>query len=151
MLISLLINFIVVSVCVLIHFEIINLLTNSLSKFKTTPRIAILLSLFTCFFAHLLEVLIFAIAYYGYIHADGFGQLIGGDLNGHGLLGTPSTTLLDCIYFSLTSYTSLGFGDLAPTGWLRFLAGVEALTGLLLIAWTASFMYLEMQKHWRVK
>ena len=151
MMISLFINFIVVALCVLIHFEAINILTNFISKFKTTPRISILFSLFACFFAHLLEVLIFAFAYYGYIQAGGFGELVGGDLNGHGLSGTPSTSLLDSIYFSLTSYTSLGFGDLVPTGWLRFLAGVEALTGLLLIAWTASFMYLEMQKHWRVK
>lgn len=151
MLISLLINFVVVALCVLIHFETINLLTNTLFKPRASPRINILLSLFACFFAHLIEVLIFAVAYFGYIHAGGFGELIGGDPQGHGLFGTPSTGLIDCIYFSLTCYTSLGFGDLAPTGWLRFLAGVEALTGLLLIAWTASFMYLEMQKHWRIK
>jgi hypothetical protein len=151
MLISLVINFIVVAVCVLLHFEAINILTNTLFKPKATPRIRILLSLFACFFAHLLEVLIFALAYYVYMKVGGFGQLIGGDLEGHGLFGTPSTSFIDCIYFSLTCYTSLGFGDLAPTGWLRFLAGVEALTGLLLIAWTASFMYLEMQKHWKVK
>ena len=151
MLISLVVNFIVVAVCVLLHFEAINILTNTLFKPKATPRIRILLSLFACFFAHILEVLIFALAYYVYIQAEGFGQLIGGDLEGHGLFGTPSSSFIDCIYFSLTSYTSLGFGDLAPTGWLGFLAGVEALTGLLLIAWTASFMYLEMQKHWKVK
>lgn len=134
MLISLVVNFIVVAVCVLLHFETINILTNTLFKPKATPRIRILLSLFACFFAHILEVLIFALAYYVYIQAEGFGQLIGGDLEGHGLFGTPSSSFIDCIYFSLTSYTSLGFGDLAPTGWLRFLAGVEALTGLLLIA-----------------
>ncbi len=151
MLISLLINFVVVAVCVLIHFEAINILSNTLFKSKTTPRISILFSLLACFFAHLLEVLIFALAYYSYMQFGDFGQLMGGDIEGHGLFGTPSRGFIDCIYFSLTCYTSLGFGDLVPTGWLRFLAGVEALTGLLLIAWTASFMYLEMQKHWRVK
>lgn len=151
MLISLVINFMVVAVCVLIHFEAINILTNTLFKPKASPRIRILLSLFACFFAHLLEVLIFALAYYVYMQIGGFGQLIGGDLEGNGLFVTSSRSFIDCIYFSLTCYTSLGFGDLAPTGWLRFLAGVEALTGLLLIAWTASFMYLEMQKHWKIK
>jgi len=151
MLVSLTINFIVVALCVLIHFEALNVLTNTLFRRRTTPRISILLSLFACFFAHLIEILIFAAAYYGYIQVGGFGELVGGDRDGHGLFGTPSTTYIDSIYFSLTCYTSLGFGDLVPTGWLRFLAGVEALTGLLLIAWTASFMYLEMQKHWRAK
>ena len=151
MLISLLINFLVVGICVLIHFEAINILTNTLFSAKRTPRISILLSLFACFFAHILEILIFALAYYVYMQVGGFGELVGGDLEGHGLFGTPSTRFIDCIYFSLTCYTSLGFGDVIATGWLRFLAGVEALTGLLLIAWTASFMYLEMQKHWKVK
>jgi hypothetical protein len=28
------------------------------------------------------------------------------------------------------------------------LAGVEALTGLLMISWTASFTYLEMNRYW---
>lgn len=151
MLISMLINFIVVAVCVLLHFEAINILSSTLFKPKSTPRIRILLSLFACFFAHLLEVLIFALAYYVYIQIDGFGQIIGGNLEVQGLSGEYNASFIDCVYFSLTCYTSLGFGDLAPTGWLRFLAGVEALTGLLLIAWTASFMYLEMQKHWKVK
>lgn len=151
MLIALLINFVVVSVCVLIHFEAINILTNTLFNDKRTPRIRILFSLFACFVAHIVEVMIFALAYFAYIQIGGFGELVGGDLDGHGLLGTPSTGFIESLYFSLTCYTSLGFGDLVPTGWLRFLAGIEALTGLLLIAWTASFMYLEMQKHWRVK
>jgi hypothetical protein len=151
MLISLVINFVVVAVCVLLHFEAINILTNTLFKPKATPRIRILLSLFACFFAHILEILIFALAYYVYMQVGGFGELVGGDLEGQGLFGTPNTRFIDSIYFSLTCYTSLGFGDVIATGWLRFLAGVEALTGLLLIAWTASFMYLEMQKHWKVK
>jgi hypothetical protein len=98
-----------------------------------------------------LEIIIFASGFYFSIHHGSLGSLVGGDLLGHGLFGTPSTHFIDCVYFSLTCYTSLGFGDLVPTGWMRFLAGIEALTGLLLIAWSASFMYLEMQKHWKVK
>ncbi|WP_062057645.1 potassium channel family protein [Cellvibrio sp. OA-2007] len=151
MLISLLINFVVVAVCVLIHFEAINLLSNTLFNAKRTPRISILFSLLACFFAHIIEVIIFAFAYYGYMQVGGFGQLVPSNLDAQHLTSSFHSNFIDCIYFSLTCYTSLGFGDLVPTGWLRFLAGVEALTGLLLIAWTASFMYLEMQKHWRVK
>ncbi len=33
-------------------------------------------------------------------------------------------------------------------GDIRLLAGVEALTGLVLIAWTASFAFLQMQRFW---
>ena len=54
----------------------------------------------------------------------------------------------DVLYFSLITYTSLGYGDIAPLGPARLLAGIESLIGLGLIAWSASFTYLEMQHHW---
>lgn len=57
-------------------------------------------------------------------------------------------TWADCYYYSAVTYTSLGFGDLTPTGSLRLLAAVEVLTGVALIAWTASFLFLVMQKSW---
>ena len=45
---------------------------------------------------------------------------------------------------------AFGFGDVYPVGQMRLLAGIEALTGLLMISWTASFTYLEMGRHWGV-
>ncbi|MBT7370542.1 MAG: two pore domain potassium channel family protein, partial [Gammaproteobacteria bacterium] len=36
-----------------------------------------------------------------------------------------------------------------PTGHLRFLSGLESLVGLVLIGWTASFIYVEMTRFWR--
>lgn len=140
-----------VTTAVLIHFEALNLLTGAIAKIKTSPRLSILIGILGCFCAHLLEVTLFAGGFYFLIHQQSLGSLLGGDIQGHGLFGTPSTGFIDSLYFSITCYTSLGFGDLVATGWLRFLAGIEALTGLLLIAWTASFMYLEMQKHWKIK
>ena len=50
------------------------------------------------------------------------------------------------IYYSFVTLTTLGYGDIIPIGHIRFTAGSEALTGLVLIAWTASFTYLQMQK-----
>ena len=52
------------------------------------------------------------------------------------------------IYFSAVSYTSLGFGDVIPVGPMRYLAGLEALTGLTMIAWTASYSFLQMKHFW---
>jgi hypothetical protein len=48
----------------------------------------------------------------------------------------------------VTSYTTLGVGDVYPKGLLRILVGVEALNGFLLITWSASFTYLMMQRYW---
>jgi hypothetical protein len=31
---------------------------------------------------------------------------------------------------------------------VRFLAGMEALSGFVLITWSASFTFLEMQRYW---
>ena len=64
------------------------------------------------------------------------------------LQGNFAGTLLDCVYFSFTTYTPLGTGDIEPIGDLRFLTGLESLTGLVLITWTASFIYLEMTRYW---
>jgi hypothetical protein len=54
----------------------------------------------------------------------------------------------DCLYFSVVTYTSLGFGDHVPVSHARLIAGVEALNGLLLIGWSASFTYLAMERYW---
>lgn len=64
------------------------------------------------------------------------------------LSGAAGFSLLNCLYFSAETYTSLGFGDLTPVGPIRMLAGVEALNGLLLIGWSASYTYIAMERFW---
>jgi Ion channel len=56
------------------------------------------------------------------------------------------------VYFSLVTYTTIGFGDvvLGP-GW-RVLAGIEGLTGIVLIGWSTAFVFAivnRMYEHWR--
>ena len=62
-------------------------------------------------------------------------------LSGHGIL-------LDCAYLSFVTFTTLGYGEIVAQGYLRYLTGVEALTGFILITWSASFLFIEMQKYW---
>jgi hypothetical protein len=59
--------------------------------------------------------------------------------------------VLDYVYLSFVTYTTVGYGDLVASGYLRYLTGVEALVGLILITWSASFLFIEMGKYWRVK
>lgn len=59
------------------------------------------------------------------------------------LRGEPTVLALDYLYFSMVTYTSLGLGDVYPKDDLRFMAGVEAINGLLLIAWSASVIFRE--------
>jgi len=64
------------------------------------------------------------------------------------ILPVPSGGYLDYVYFPAITYTTSGFGDFVPSGPVRFLAGMEALTGFLLITWPASFPLLEAQRYW---
>lgn len=133
------INTIIIGIAIIIHFEALNLLSLWLPLLKIKPRLRVLIGVFGALFAHIIEIWLFAFAFYFKIQSHYFGSLE----------GNFNHTLMDCSYFSFTSYTSMGTGDIIPTGDLRFLAGLEALTGLVLISWTASFMFLEMQKLWK--
>lgn len=50
------------------------------------------------------------------------------------------------LYFSAETYTSPATVIVVPGGALRLLAGVEALNGLLLIGWSASYTYIAMER-----
>ncbi len=141
MLLIMIINSFLVGSAVLIHFEVLNWLSLTIPKLPVNRRLSVLFGIFGALIAHVIEVWLFAFGIYGLVHSKQFGEL----------QGPISNTLLDCVYFSFTCYTTLGFGDVRPIGLIRFLTGLEALTGVVLIAWTSSFMFIEMQKFWKAK
>lgn len=53
----------------------------------------------------------------------------------------PDMDAMDYFYFSLINITTLGLGDIYPGGHLRFMAGIESLTGFMLISVSASFLF----------
>lgn len=38
----------------------------------------------------------------------------------------------DFLYFDIVTYTTIGYGDFHPDGWLKLFAGLEGLVGVLL-------------------
>jgi len=132
------VNLFVIGIAVMIHYEFLYRITLLMPMMKIRHRFRIVLGVFVALTAHAAEVWIFAISFYLMHWAEGWGELTG-NFNG---------SLLDCVYFSFTSYTTLGTGDIVPLGDLRFLTGLESLTGLVLITWSASFLYLEMTRYW---
>jgi len=53
--------------------------------------------------------------------------------------GFPKTSNIavrfaNALYYSLVTFTTLGYGDMHPTGWLKALSAVEALTGAVFMA-----------------
>ena len=133
-----LLNSVVVAVAVIIHYEILYRLSSYIPKMQIRHRFRIVVGVFGAIIAHSLEIWIFALAYHFMYWADGWGTFE----------GNFSGSIWDCAYFSFTTFTTLGFGDIAPIGNLRYLTGIESLTGLVLITWTASFLYFEMRRYW---
>ena len=138
MIATFIINGLLVSIAVLIHYEILRLLTKVIPCLAIKNRLRIVFGILGSLCAHILEMWLFAFGYYFLIQSGEFGSL----------KGNFDGSLVDCTYFSFSTYTSLGYGDIEPFGNLRFLAGLEALTGLVLITWTASFLFIEMRKFW---
>lgn len=48
-------------------------------------------------------------------------------------LPTGLSSLADCLYFSLVTATTLGYGDITPVGWARPLAAAEAMSGMIVV------------------
>lgn len=130
---------VVVSACVWLHSLVLRWLWG-MTKADRAMKRPMLTILFTLFGLHLFEVLIYAVAILAH-EVAGFGQLAGE-------VGHSASSFADHFYFSIASYTTLGIGDIQPLGSLRLISGVEALNGLILVAWSASFTYLAMEKFW---
>ncbi len=125
---------------VLLHYESSLLLSRFLTRTRVPPRPRMLVLMFGLLAAHMAEIWLFALGAWLLLGVPGVGELTGHS----GAIGLP-----DVVYVSATTYTTLGYGDLVPVGHLRFLFGMEALAGLMLITWSASLGFLEMQRHWR--
>ncbi len=89
--------------------------------------------------AHIVEIVLFELAYVLLAANPEYGVIA----------GERELAATDYFYFSAATYTTTGYGDLVPTGNLRVLATIEALTGMIMITWTASFAFLVMQQYWR--
>lgn len=58
-------------------------------------------------------------------------------------------TLKNDFYFSVVSFSTLGLSSFQPTDAFKIITGLEALTGFLLITWSASFGYTAMKGFWQ--
>jgi len=50
-------------------------------------------------------------------------------------------TFESAIYFSLVTFTTLGYGDITIASGGRILAGLEAMSGIMLIGWSTALMF----------
>lgn len=123
-----------------LHYEALNVASRFVARPRVHHRLAVLLLVLGLACTHGAEMTVYALTYYFERTHFGLGTAEG---------GFPKS-FFSYLYFSAETYTSLGLGDLVPQDGLRFLAGLEALNGLLLIGWSSSFIFLVMQKVWRL-
>jgi hypothetical protein len=127
-----------VALSAFIHYEVLRLCNAILPRLHwVAGRARLLVAIGAAFCSHLTHIALFAGAYW-LLQDTTLGSL-------HGQFHNVASSFL---YFSAETYTSLGFGDVYPVAAMRLIAGIEALTGLLMIGWSASFTYLEMSRHW---
>ena len=127
-----------VCLCVLLHYECLNWLSRNLVRLERHRRRRVLFGIFGLLSVHVAEIWLFGSVYALLSIWPAFGEVSG-----------ASAGLLDEGYASAMTFTTVGAADVSVKGPLRFLAGTEALSGLVLIAWSASFTYLEMERFWR--
>jgi len=127
-----------VVVTTVIHYEVLRGLSSGLPRLAIPGRSKLLIVILAAFVAHVLEIGLYGLTLFVMVRYVGAGSL-----------SSPGGfSLVDCLYFSAETYTSVGFGDVVPTGPVRLLAGAEALNGLLLIGWSASYAYIAMERFW---
>lgn len=136
----------IVTLAVVLHYEIIAGLNRWVQRgggyasLERPSRKTLLVVMFALLAAHVAEIWLFALGYFILDRGGDYGAL----------LGYESYSFLDFVYFSAATYSTVGYGDLSPIGPMRFLAGTEALTGFMLITWSASFTYLIMARTWGI-
>jgi hypothetical protein len=110
--------------------NILNNYINSGRKFSQRRELWILaISAFIFTILHVCQALIWATCYYLipniYVTFDNFGETL---------------------YFSLVTFTTLGYGDITIESNWRLLSGFEAINGIIVIGWTTAIMFSLIQK-----
>ncbi len=131
----------VISLIIGLHYEVLRNCIRLLPTVTHKRRRRVVVLILVILLTHAIAIWLFGIAYFVLLQWEQFGGITG---------EAEISALIDYVYFSSMVYSTVGFGDLVPYGPIRFMGGMEALTGLVMITWSASFTFLEMQRDWRV-
>jgi Ca2+/Na+ antiporter len=137
MITKLLISFLLMALCVVIHAIGV---MGAVRVFDRSPSLAdprfwrptwlLILVASWLVLLHLVEIVLWALLYTW----------------GHAMPDAHSA-----FYFSAVTYTTTGYGDLVlPENW-RLLGGVEALTGILMCGWSTAFFFAVLSNIYRLQ
>ncbi|KQI69174.1 hypothetical protein AN189_06285 [Loktanella sp. 3ANDIMAR09] len=133
MILALIIGIALVNLGALLHFYALKAGARAINPDRH-PVKCFMFSIQIIIVSHLLIAAIFAGSFHA---AETWWHL--GTLSSANNMADP-LTFMDRFYFSLVNYTTLGRGDLIPTGHLRVLTAMEALLGFLVITGSGAFL-----------
>ena len=132
---AMLLSVLVVSICTAIHYFVLKWVSDTIAQRKRAAHGQNLgLAIGAITIAHVIEAFIYTLFFLWAVQGLQIGAL-----NESGPAGKPPT-MMDYFYFSLVNFTTLGRGDLTPMGHLRFITGIEAFHGFLMITASGSFV-----------
>jgi len=135
---ALIISLTIVFFTTIMFYEILGVVMKIITRRIMTPRKLLLVLISGILLAHLISILLYGIVYWVLVQLEHCPALQGVDAEQIGAY----------LYYSATSYSSLGIGDVYATGILRVITSFEVINGLTLIAWSATFTYFAVQKMW---
>jgi hypothetical protein len=133
-----LVTLLLAALVIFLHYEALRGCIHLLPKLAHRRRQRVVLLILIILATHAAEITLFALGYRFLLGFEGLGELA----------GATAARFSDYMYFSSVVYTTVGFGDIVPHGPIRFMVGTEALMGLVMITWSATFTFLEMQRDW---
>ena len=139
MALAILLSVVLFAVSTSIHYATLCSISGVLSRMPPRPHLGLTIAMMAIALAHVVEATLYAVGFWLGDTALGLGSF----------KSESELDWMDHFYFSLVNFTTLGRGDLTPTGHIRFLYGTESLTGLVLITWSASLTFIELQRQWQ--
>jgi Ion channel len=124
-----------------IHAEGLSVIHTEIGHRPVDERLRLIIVVSSAILLHLAEIGFYAIAIWVLNVVVDVGDIV----------GAREFSGMDYFYYSAETFTALGSGDLSATGGLRFVASIEPLNGLVLIAWTGAFTYWVMEYYWSAK
>ena len=124
--------------CMLVHYELLRALSVTAPRLAVAPRQRIIYVVAGALGSHLLQIGLFAFSLWG------AGLLASVAFPGAGM----TLKLKHAMFISIESYASLGSAEPLTSGAVRLFAGIEGISGLVLVGWTSAFTYWCMTQYW---
>ena len=134
MILAIIMAAILIAVCTAIHYGVLKFSSQFVTPSRH-PGHCLGVAVGSIVIAHTFEALLYAAGFWIAVYGFEIGNLVSSSSS-----DGSSLNFMDYFYFSLVNFTTLGRGDLMPTGHLRFMAAMEAFHGFLLITASGSFV-----------